>query len=90
MPPLPEMIIAVLAPVAGLFSATVWGRAQVLLVGTILCRPHTVAAALRVMGLGQELRFERLLSGVESGALVGLAGSQNGLVLAIIFSFYSR
>src|SRR5512147_189488 len=58
--PLPEMIIAVLAPFAGLFSATVWGHAQVLVIGAILCQgPRTVAAALRVMGLGQEPRFER-------------------------------
>ena len=60
MSPLPEMIIAVLAPFAGLFSATVWGHAQVLLIGAILCQgPRTVAAILRVMGLGQEPRFER-------------------------------
>jgi len=60
MPPLPEMIIAVLTPFAGLFSATVWGHAQVLVIGAILCQgPRTVAAALRVMGLGQEPRFER-------------------------------
>ena len=58
--PLPEMIIAVLAPFAGLFSAPVWGHAQVLLIGAILCQgPRTVAAILRVMGLGQDPRFER-------------------------------
>jgi hypothetical protein len=60
MPPLPEMIIAVLAPFAELFSATVWGHAQVLVIGALLCQgPRTVAAVLRVMGLGQEPRFER-------------------------------
>src|SRR5512144_555769 len=58
--PLPEVIITVLTPFAGLFSATVWGHAQVLVMGAILCQgPRTVAAALRVMGLGQEPRFER-------------------------------
>jgi hypothetical protein len=58
--PLPEMIIAVLAQFAGLFSAPVWGHAQVLLIGAILCQgPRTVAAILRVMGLGQDPRFER-------------------------------
>jgi hypothetical protein len=58
--PLPEMIIAVLAPLAGLFSSAVWEHAQVLVIGAILCQdPHTVAAARRVMGLGQEPRFER-------------------------------
>ncbi len=60
MSPLPEMIIAVLASFAGLFSAAVWSHAQVLVIGAILCPgPRTVAAALRVMGLGQEPRFER-------------------------------
>ena len=60
MPPLPETIIAVLIPFAGLFSTTVWRHAQVLVIGSILCQgPRTVAAALRVMGLGQEPRFER-------------------------------
>ena len=52
--PLPEMMIAVLAQFAGLFSAPVWGHAQVLLMGAILCQgPRPVAAILRVMGLGQ-------------------------------------
>lgn len=60
MSPLPEMMIAVLAPFAGLFSSTVWSHAQVSIIGAILCQgPRTVAAALRVMGLGQEPRFER-------------------------------
>ena len=58
--PLPEMIIAVLAQFAGLFSAPVRGHAQVLVIGAILCQgPRTVAAILRVMGLGQDPRFER-------------------------------
>ena len=56
--PLPEVIIAVLAQSAGLFSAPVWGHAQVLVIGAILCQgPRTVAAILRVMGLGQEPRL---------------------------------
>ena len=60
MSPLPEMIIAVLAPFAGLFSTSVWTHAQVLVIGAILCQgPRTVAATLRVMGLGQEPRVER-------------------------------
>ena len=45
MSPLPETIIAVLLPVAGLFSATVWTLAQVLVIGAILCQgPRTVAS----------------------------------------------
>lgn len=60
MSPLPERIIAVLAPFAGLFYTPVWKHAQVLVIGAILCQgSRTVAAVLRVMGLGQEPRFER-------------------------------
>lgn len=60
MPPLPETIIAVLLPFAGLFSTPVWRHAHVLIIGSILCQGRrTVAAALRVMGLAQEPRFER-------------------------------
>jgi hypothetical protein len=51
MPSLPEAIIAVLRPFAGLFSRPVWAHVQVLLVGAILCRgPRTVAAVLRIVG----------------------------------------
>ena len=47
MPPLPEISIAVLAAVAGLFSAPVWGHAQVLVIGALLCQgPRPVAAIL--------------------------------------------
>jgi len=65
MPPLPEMIMAVLAPLTGLFSAAVGGLTpQALLIGAILCQgPHTVAAVLRMMGLRQEPRFERAIIG---------------------------
>jgi hypothetical protein len=59
MLPLPAAIIAVLLPCAPMFSRPVWGHVQVLLVGAVLCRgPRTVAAVLRVMGLGHEKRFE--------------------------------
>ena len=60
MLPLPETIIALLSPFAPLFTRPVWGHAQVLLIGALLCRgPRTVAAVLRVMGLGGEKRFEK-------------------------------
>ena len=58
MPHLPEEIIQVLALFAPLFSARVWGHAQVLLVGAMLAPgPRTVTAALRVMGWALESRF---------------------------------
>ena len=77
MPPLPETIIAVLLPFAGLFSTPVWAHAQVLVIGAILCQgPRTVAAALRVMGLGQEPRFERYPRVLSRARWSGLPGAK--------------
>src|SRR5918997_3930345 len=60
MPTLPSPMIAVLRAFAPLFSARVWGHAQVLLVGTILApAQRTIAAALRVTGLAQVRQFHR-------------------------------
>ena len=87
MSPLPEMIIAVLAPFAGLFSAPVWGHAQVLVIGAILCQgPRTVAAVLRVMGLGQEPRFERYHRVLSRARWSGLQAAQIllGLVIQLL------
>jgi hypothetical protein len=70
MSPLPEMIIAALAPFAGLFSSAVWGHAQVLMIGAILCQgPRTVAAILRgswvgTVVVGRNKRSLRSVSGV--------------------------
>ncbi len=58
MPPLPEAIILVGAPVAPLFSPRVWRHVQVLLLGAMLAPgARTVTAALRGMGLGCERHF---------------------------------
>jgi DDE superfamily endonuclease len=58
MPPLPEVIIRVLAPFAPLFSAHVWVHAHVWLLEAILSPgPRTVTGALRVMGLARERHF---------------------------------
>ena len=87
MSPLPEMIIAVLAPFAGLFSAPVWGHAQVLVIGAILCQgPRTVVAVLRVMGLGQEPRFERYHRVLSRARWSGLQAAQIllGLVIQLL------
>jgi hypothetical protein len=57
MPPLPEVIILVLAPFAPLFSHRVWLHAQLLLRGAILAPgARTVTAAWRVSGLATERR----------------------------------
>jgi DDE superfamily endonuclease len=58
MPPLPEALILVLAPLAPLFSRRVWRHAQLLLLGAILAPgARTVTAALRAMGLATERHF---------------------------------
>ena len=58
IPPLPEAIILILAPVAPLVSERVWRHAHVLLLGAILTPgPRTVTGALRVMGLALERHF---------------------------------
>jgi DDE superfamily endonuclease len=57
---LPTAMVRVLAPFVPLFSERVWQHAQVLLAGPILAPGRrTVAAALRVMGLGQSKQFHR-------------------------------
>jgi hypothetical protein len=75
MPHLPAAIILVLAPFAPLFSKRVWWHAQILLLGAILAPgARTVAAALRVMGLGMERHFtncHRVLNRAMWSALQG-------------------
>ncbi len=56
---LPAAIIGVLRAFEPCFSARVWDWAQVLVVGAILAPGHrTVAAILRVMGLGDAATFQ--------------------------------
>ena len=56
---LPPEIRGVLRPFETVFSERVWDWVKVLLVGTILAPgQRTVAAALRVMGLGTERQFQ--------------------------------
>src|SRR5262245_47258824 len=56
---LPDAIIHVLRPFDLLFSERVWEWAKVLLVGAILAPgKRTVTAALRVMGLSNEVQFQ--------------------------------
>ena len=87
MPPLPEMIIALLTPFAPLFTRPSWAHAQVLLLGAILCRgPRTVAAALRVMGLSEERRFEKYHRELSRARWSGLQGAKIllGLLIALL------
>ena len=77
MLPLPAAIIAVLRPFAPLFSRPVWRHAQVLLVGAVVCRgARTVAAVLRVRGLGEEQRFAKYHRVLSRAQWSGLRGSK--------------
>src|ERR1041384_3827641 len=56
---LPEAIITVLRHFELLFSERVWEWAKILLIGAILAPgKRTVTAALRVMGLSNEMQFQ--------------------------------
>src|SRR5215470_10624440 len=77
MSSLPEAIIAVVRPFAAMFSRPVWTHVQILLIVAALCRgPRTVAAVLRIMGLGQEQRFEKYHRVLSRACWSGLHGSQ--------------
>ena len=77
MLPLPAAIIAVLLPFAPMFSRPVWRHVQVLLIGAVLCRgPRTMAAVLRVIGLGHEKRFEKYHRVLSRARWSGLQGSK--------------
>src|SRR5438105_13935736 len=87
MRPLPAAIRAVLLPCAPLFSRPVWCHGQGLLVGAVLCRgARTVAAVVRVMGLGQEKRFAKYHRVLSRARWSGLLGSQSllGLLIALL------
>src|SRR6266516_558544 len=87
MPTLPPAILLLVAPFAPLFSRRVWGHAQVLLGGAILAPGRrTVAAALRVMGLEQEPRFERYHRVLNRACWSSLTASRVllGLLVAVL------
>src|SRR5258708_4944801 len=60
MPILPAEVLALLACFAPIFSARVWRHVPLLVVGAILASgERTIAAVLRVMGLGKLTTFQR-------------------------------
>jgi hypothetical protein len=57
---LPEPIMTLLSPFRPLFQSLTWVKAQILVIGAILCTgKRTVTAALRVMGLSDESDFAK-------------------------------
>ena len=86
LPPDVLLIISVFAP---LFTETVWQRAQVLLVGAIVAPGRrTVAAILRVMGLGEERRFKNDHRVLSRARWSGLASSR--LLLKLLINGLAR
>lgn len=87
MPTLPAELLSLIVAFAPLFSKPVWNHAQVLLLGAILA-PHrrTVTAALRVVGLGQEKRFQTYHRVLNRARWSALAASRIllGLLLALL------
>jgi hypothetical protein len=70
-------MLPLVAPFAPLFSRRVWQHALVLLGGALLAPGRrTVAAALRVMGLEREPRFERYHRVLNRASWSGLAASR--------------
>ena len=88
IPPLPEAIILILAPVAPLVSERVWRHAPVLRLGAILTPgPRTVTGALRVMGLALERHFtndHRVLNRTTWSARQGRRILLGGLITLLV------
>lgn len=81
---LPPDLLAIIRVFAPVFSARVWQRAQVLLIGAILTPGRrTVAAVLRVMGLSDERRFKNYHRVLSRARWSGLATSRLLLGLLI-------
>lgn len=84
MPTRPRTILPLLAAFAPVFSRRVWRSAQVLVAGALLTPgKRTVAAALRVAGLGHARRFERYHRVLNRARWSGLAVSRILLSLLV-------
>ena len=80
-------IINVLECFAPVFSARVWRHAKILLIGAILCRKErTVAAILRVMGLGNDPHFTNYHRVLSKARWSGLQAAKIllGLLVALV------
>ena len=82
-----EDIINVLEQFAPVFSARVWRHVKILLIGAILCRKErTVAAILRVMGLGNDPHFTNYHRVLSKACWSGLHAAKIllGLLVALV------
>lgn len=89
MPHLPASIVPILIPFAPLFTAPTWRHVQVLLIGALLAQgPRTVAAVLRVVGLGGERRFEKSHRVLSRAQWSGLQGAK--ILLGVLVRLVPR
>jgi hypothetical protein len=88
---LPTIMIDLLDPFApGFYGMTTWAKAQILLIGTILTPgKRTVTAALRVMGLKDDVKFAQYHQ-VLSRAVWSPLGLAQRLLRLLVISFGAR
>lgn len=87
MPTLPPEIITLLSCFACVFTCPSWKNAQLLLTGAILCcRARRISSILKIMGLGNEKRFEKYHRFLNRAQWNGLALSKIllGLLLKLV------
>src|SRR5512147_296868 len=81
---LPPDILTIISVFAPLFTARIWRRAQVLLIGAILTPgARTVTAVLRILGLDHERRFKNYHRVLSRARWSGLAASRQLLSLLV-------
>jgi DDE superfamily endonuclease len=81
---LPPAIITVLLPFTPLFQAQTWRKVPVLLIGTVLAPgKRTITAALRVMGLKDEVSYAKYHHVLNRAAWSPLAVAEGLLILLV-------
>ena len=85
---LPEKYSTLIAAFAPVFTKRLWSRIEVLLVGSILVPgQRTVAAVLRVMGLGDEVHFQNYHRALNRAVWSSLAISR--VLLGLLISAFA-
>jgi len=81
---LPRVITSVFDVFSTLFTGPTWKHVQVLLTGAILCQgARRVSSILRVMGLSNEVRFEKYHRVLNRAKWNGMSGAKILLGLLI-------
>lgn len=88
MPTLPKEYATLIAAFAPIFTKRLWSHIQVLLVGSILVPgQRTVTAALRIMGLGDDVHFQNYHRVLNRAVWSSLAISQ--VLLGLLISTFA-